>query len=371
LLKKNKQVILLILLFMTLSFLFFYAGLFLFYGQDKPAKTSENTGKTVIYSHISVEIKGNKQEINILELNVKDKKLELKPILSYDSVFGFEKLSSMVERSKAYAGVNAGFFYEYGQPGGMVVIDGKMITNSTGRFPVFLYDGNKAEFKELHTKLWLTVDSKRFDVDGINMAGGPGKAVLYTREYGSDNRAETGNISAVIKSGRVVKVDVYPGKADIPESGMLLSLFGPEAFNLEDTGIKAGAEIQLHCDYGMDGRTQAYECGSWLIRDGRVVMGGWDEWVGVTTNQDPRTAIGVKDNGNVVLVTVDGRQPGYSTGMTGRELGEYLLGLGVVDAAMLDGGASTEMIVDGKIVNRPSFKGQERKLGGAIIVRFR
>jgi exopolysaccharide biosynthesis protein len=72
-----------------------------------------------------------------------------------------------------------------------------------------------------------------------------------------------------------------------------------------------------------------------------------------------------------VLLTADGRQPGYSAGLTGRELGELLLELGISNAAMLDGGASTEMIVDGKIVNRPSFKGQERPLGGALIVRYR
>ena len=35
---------------------------------------------------------------------------------------------------------------------------------------------------------------------------------------------------------------------------------------------------------------------------------------------------------------------------------------------MLDGGASTEMIVDGEIVNRPSYRGQERKIAGALAV---
>jgi len=91
----------------------------------------------------------------------------------------------------------------------------------------------------------------------------------------------------------------------------------------------------------------------------------------VMTNWDPRTAIGLKDEDTVVLFTVDGRQPGYSAGLTGAELADVLLKYGVKDAAMLDGGASTEMIIEGKIANRPSFKGQERPLGGAIAVRLK
>jgi len=40
-----------------------------------------------------------------------------------------------------------------------------------------------------------------------------------------------------------------------------------------------------------------------------VVAVDRDDWVGLLTNRDPRTAIGVKHDGKVVLVTVDGRQP--------------------------------------------------------------
>jgi exopolysaccharide biosynthesis protein len=54
--------------------------------------------------------------------------------------------------------------------------------------------------------------------------------------------------------------------------------------------------------------------------------------------------------------------------MTCRELGEFLIDYGVKSAAMLDGGASTEMIVEGEVVNKPSFKEQERPLGGGLVV---
>jgi len=55
-------------------------------------------------------------------------------------------------------------------------------------------------------------------------------------------------------------------------------------------------------------------------KDGQVVAVDRDDWVGLLTNRDPRTAIGVKHDGKVVLVTVDGRQPGYSVGLSSRSL---------------------------------------------------
>ena len=70
----------------------------------------------------------------------------------------------------------------------------------------------------------------------------------------------------------------------------------------------------------------------------------------------------------VILMTIDGRQPGYSIGMTGKELGNFILSYGINNAAMLDGGASTEMIVKGKIVNKPSGEGRERPVGGGIVL---
>jgi exopolysaccharide biosynthesis protein len=132
--------------------------------------------------------------------------------------------------------------------------------------------------------------------------------------------------------------------------------------------FKKGDAVKLVHEPGLPSDLQAYECGNWLVKDGVPVVRDKDEWVGVMTNHDPRTAVGIKQDGSVVLFTVDGRQPGYSAGMTGKELASYLVGLGIVNAAMLDGGASTEMIVQGRIVNRPSFKGQERPLAGGLIV---
>lgn len=123
---------------------------------------------------------------------------------------------------------------------------------------------------------------------------------------------------------------------------------------------------------GLGGHVHAYECGAWLVRDGINIAPDRDAWVGVLNNRDPRTAVGIKSDGHtMVLVVADGRQPGYSDGFTASELADFLLEQGVHDAAMLDGGASSEMIVEGEIVNRPSFMGRERKIAGALVVSYK
>lgn len=359
----------------ALFVIFISSGRFLFYRSgSRQDAANETTGKPaaspVKYTASATVIDGNRQVFHILEVNPADKRVKVKPVLSFDSVFGFEKLSVMASRNKAYAAVNAGFFYEYGYPGGMVAIDGKLITNSTGKYPVLFIQSGKAVLKEIRQTLWLAHKGRRFPVQRINSAGKPGEWVIYTREYGTANRANYRNTTAVIENGKFKSIDEYTGEAEIPEDAMLLTIYESAGFKTEDLPFKQGDNISLEYDPALGADAQGYECGSWIIKDGAVAAGERDEWVGVLTNRDPRTAVGIKKDGTVVLLVVDGRQTGYSAGLTAKELGEYLLSMGVKDAAMLDGGASSEMLVGGKLVNRPSFKGTERPLGGGIIVMY-
>jgi exopolysaccharide biosynthesis protein len=76
--------------------------------------------------------------------------------------------------------------------------------------------------------------------------------------------------------------------------------------------------------------------------------------------------LGVTKDGHVLLVVVDGRQAG-SVGLTLLELAYLMQELGSENALNLDGGGSSEMVINNKIVNAPS-DGHERPLGDAFIV---
>lgn len=343
-------------------------------------RTSTPQIDPVKYIHRSETIKGLKQEINILEINPGVEGVRIRPVLSHDLYYGFEKLSEMAARKKAYAAVNSGFFYDFGLPSGMVVIDGELISASSGRYPVFVVEDGKALLKEIRSELAVEYEGGREAKGGIRITSGHIQAhrfnfpaegkqtVVYTPVYGKTNRAGERNITATIINGVVTKVADYNGEADIPAEGMLVSFFDAEKYAGIEAPLRVGDKVKLLHRPEITGAADAYECGSWLVRDGEPVAPLTDPWVGVMTNRDPRTAIGIREDGTVILLTVDGRQPGYSAGFTAEELAEYLIGCGAKEAAMLDGGASTEMIVEGRLVSRPSFKGEERPLGGGIVV---
>jgi hypothetical protein len=82
----------------------------------------------------------------------------------------------------------------------------------------------------------------------------------------------------------------------------------------------------------------------------------------------PRTAVGQLADGRAVIATVDGRQRGYSIGMTPLAFAQYLVSIGVVEAGNLDGGGSTTLVVGGRLINRPSDREGERPVGTAMVV---
>lgn len=90
------------------------------------------------------------------------------------------------------------------------------------------------------------------------------------------------------------------------------------------------------------------------------------------TNRHPRTAVGRKADGTVVLLTADGRNK-MAAGLSMVELQQVMASLGCVDAINLDGGGSTTMVVRGEVVNHPSDNKQfdaagERVVANAICI---
>jgi hypothetical protein len=106
-----------------------------------------------------------------------------------------------------------------------------------------------------------------------------------------------------------------------------------------------------------------------LIEDGRVQRQSLYDGSSFASGRHPRTAVAFNARSKrVSFVTVDGRQPGYSRGMTLAELTRFCRKrLGATDALNLDGGGSTTMVVKGRIRGRPS-DGSERAVSSALVV---
>ncbi|MCB2297649.1 phosphodiester glycosidase family protein [Clostridium tagluense] len=83
---------------------------------------------------------------------------------------------------------------------------------------------------------------------------------------------------------------------------------------------------------------------------------------------NPRTAIGQKQDGTIIFVVIDGRQLN-SIGATIKEVQDIMIEEGCVNAANLDGGSSSVMYHQGKLINSPSSKYGERPLPSAWIIK--
>ncbi len=82
----------------------------------------------------------------------------------------------------------------------------------------------------------------------------------------------------------------------------------------------------------------------------------------------PRTCMAQKQDGTIMFVVIDGRQPGYSIGATLYDVQNILLERGAVTAANLDGGSSSVLVKDNAVVNKPSSSYGMRYLPTAFLV---
>jgi hypothetical protein len=93
------------------------------------------------------------------------------------------------------------------------------------------------------------------------------------------------------------------------------------------------------------------------------------------TGPEPRTAIGTNRAGNkLLIIVVDGRQPGYSEGATLLELSGLMMTYSMYDAINLDGGGSSTLVIQGadgspRVLNSPihqSIPGNERPVANHL-----
>jgi exopolysaccharide biosynthesis protein len=98
-----------------------------------------------------------------------------------------------------------------------------------------------------------------------------------------------------------------------------------------------------------------------LVKNGNVIEEHSSEQAlaSFLINKHPRTAVGIRENGEWVFVVVDGRFYKFFGGMTIKELAALMLRLGCSEALNLDGGGSSTMVLEGAVVNEPCGMIQE------------
>ena len=120
-----------------------------------------------------------------------------------------------------------------------------------------------------------------------------------------------------------------------------------------------------------EGAWQVLTFGPALVKDGQVTVSSSDE-VGRAMTSNPRTAIGQISEGHYLLVVSDGRTK-ESTGLSLRQLAELMQSLGAQVAYNLDGGGSSTMVFQGRVVNNPTTNGRsirERSVSDIVYIGY-
>jgi len=106
----------------------------------------------------------------------------------------------------------------------------------------------------------------------------------------------------------------------------------------------------------------------WAVSFGPVLVVNGEKCDGLSSGLNPRTAIGQRSDGAILLLVVNGRQVG-SMGATYEDLADVMISYGAVNALNLDGGSSSSMIYEGEYLNISSSLVGERPLPTGIIIK--
>lgn len=323
--------------------------------------------------------------INLLTVDLKQ--VDLRIAHALDEGVGLETSSSIAARYGAIAAVNAGFFRTTGtyrgESSGVLVLDGKLISEPIeGRAALGLIKSAiGAEIIFGHLKFSGYVESvrgRRLAISGINRPRGADELIVYTPEFHRTTLTTPDGVEAIVRRSKILRIRDAEGSSAIPLDGFVISASG-SAREWVLANLRAGSLVRLDSTLTPveSEMKDAWKRASFivgggprLIKDGRVAITFEAEKIAAkfVTDRHPRTAIGQLKDGRVLVVTVDGRQPGMSAGMSLTEVADLLLEFGATDAINLDGGGSTTMVVNGKLVNKPSDQTGERPVSDAILM---
>ena len=335
--------------------------------------------------HVRIVRRHHPNRIHVLRVAVR-RKPSIDVALPFPGSFGFRKTSRTAARYGAIAAVNGTFTLPTGRPYGVFARNGDLKASPLLWTRAFsLADDGK--FFTGHPKLSVTVQSPPSEpwevgsVNGLLPSGGmsihtPVGGPLYPppRNACAARLRRAGDPTwAPLRLG--VDRPFWVGEVQcssaalLRRNGMVLSALRGTSSAEAVEDLDEGERLTVGWNVGWPQALDVMGGNPLLVKDGRILV---PRWCGFAfCNRHPRTGIGVTPSGEVVLVTVDGRQPRRSVGMTLAGFARLFRSLGASDAINLDGGGSTTMVVRGRVVNRPSDRAGERRVGSAILVHRR
>jgi hypothetical protein len=350
----------------------------------------------VSYSHFNVRTSAGPLNVHHLRLDLGHPAVRLSMGLARNQLISEdERVSSMVRRSGAVAGVNGDFFDigDSGMPLNIAVQDGRLLRSPSGRVALAVGKDSRARivryrwagsvlFPTSGATYWLAGFNTGLVPDGI-------VAVSNARGYGAP-MPDPSTRQAVIELAAAPEADepgqglkytvkgVWPQQAyyaPFPNDVLLLVGRGNAAdWLLRNVTAEMPVQVNLATIPDWHEARTVIGGGPVLVENGRVVKDPLSPAPHEWDRRNPVSAVGISGDGRTMLITaIDGRQPRLSIGLTQPQLAAYMKWLGADQAMAFDSGGSVTMVVRfpwrpaPSIVNSPS-DGHERPVGNALLV---
>lgn len=295
--------------------------------------------------------------INVVEIDLKlADDFELKPVLSSTSnnLKSRKTITTIAKNSDSIVAINGTYFKpQTGVPLGTLMIDGKMYTGPVyDRVAMGIFDKG-FDMARVQFKSYLKASGSSVKVDNINQPRMLSTHVIaYSNDWGTASPASPKyGFQIAIKDNKVVAASY--SSLRIPEGGYVI--VGPAKL-LRSFAFKKNVELEIATSPDWDDVKHIISGGPYLVKNSEVFVDMTAQKLGAVGGKNPRTAIGYTSDYNMIMVAVDGRE-GSSVGMTLMQLAGFMKSLGCINAMNLDGGGSTVMYVNGRVVNNPQVRG--------------
>lgn len=300
-------------------------------------------------------INGRPVRINVVEINQKlNPNLQINPQLSSSRLASKSTITTLARKNNSLVAINGTYFKpQTGVPLGTLMINGKMYTGPIyNRVAMGIFD-NGFDMARLELNAQVKSFKGNVKVDNINQPRMLSTHVIvYTPEWGSfaPPSPKYGKQIAVEK-GKIISIGTQ--SMPIPQNGYVI--VGPDE-RLAKIYKAKHIDLDIKTIPNWENVKHIISGGPYLVKNGEVFVDMTEQKLGAIGGKNPRTAIGYTQDDNFIMVAVDGRE-GASVGLTLKELAWFMKSIGCTNAMNLDGGGSTVMYVNGRVVNMPKVKG--------------
>ncbi|MDB4907647.1 MAG: Protein of unknown function periplasmic [Gemmatimonadetes bacterium] len=340
-------------------------------------------------------------DARVLVIDLRHRELQLAGARAMGAFRGRERVSDIVRRNSTHdhrvvAAVNGDFF---------ILANGEGEDDQVWREQwikgVPLTDSSRAAGRRVRTELaigrdgrvmmdrfafdaWVSGAGLRTRLHGLNAVPGAGQLSLFTSAYDAAAPADSttrgdAELALVVRARHGDTLDLRPaGAVGAPrelrpsrDTVVLMGGAGTEGLLARLAGMRSVRVTLASSPDRGPLRSMMGGVGR-LVLEGRAVGDSTAHAESAsetfTGGRHPRTAIGIsRDSLTVTIAVMDGRGESGS-GMSMGEISTFMRDLGAWNAMNLDGGGSSTMVVDGRVVNHPSDREGERTVGMALLL---